>query len=66
MINDAGKKNSSSLRTSAHTGVAIRFPLMQLKHCMRYNRMNMYVYILTNATNTAIYVGVTKDLVRRM
>ena len=28
--------------------------------------MNMYVYILTNATNTAIYFGVTKDLVRRM
>ena len=28
--------------------------------------MNYYVYILANATNTAIYVGVTKDLVRRM
>ena len=28
--------------------------------------MTMYVYILANATNTAIYVGVTKDLVRRM
>ena len=28
--------------------------------------MSMYVYILANATNTAIYVGVTRDLVRRM
>ena len=28
--------------------------------------MNYYVYILANATNTAIYVGVTNDLVRRM
>ena len=28
--------------------------------------MNMYVYILANTTNTVIYVGVTKDLVRRM
>ena len=28
--------------------------------------MQYYVYILANATNTAIYVGVTNDLVRRM
>ena len=28
--------------------------------------MEYYVYILANATNTAIYVGVTKDLARRI
>ena len=28
--------------------------------------MNYYVYILTNITGTTMYVGVTKDLVRRM
>ena len=28
--------------------------------------MNYYVYILTNTTGVAIYVGVTNDLVRRM
>ena len=28
--------------------------------------MNDYVYILANATNVAIYVGVTKDLARRV
>ena len=28
--------------------------------------MNYYVYILANSTNVAIYVGVTKDLVRRV
>ena len=28
--------------------------------------MEYYVYILTNATNVAIYVGVTKDLIRRV
>ena len=28
--------------------------------------MNYYVYILANTTNVAIYVGVTKDLVRRI
>ena len=28
--------------------------------------MNYYVYILSNITNTTIYVGVTNDLVRRM
>jgi len=28
--------------------------------------MNYYVYILANATNVAIYVGVTRDLVRRV
>ena len=28
--------------------------------------MNYYVYILTNKTGTTMYVGVTKDLVRRM
>ncbi|MBQ3214963.1 MAG: GIY-YIG nuclease family protein [Oscillospiraceae bacterium] len=28
--------------------------------------MNYYVYILSNATNVAIYTGVTNDLVRRV
>lgn len=28
--------------------------------------MNYYVYILSNATNTTIYVGVTNNLLRRM
>ena len=28
--------------------------------------MNYYVYILSNVTNVAIYVGVTRDLVRRI
>ena len=28
--------------------------------------MNYYVYILSNSTNVAIYVGVTKDLIRRV
>ena len=28
--------------------------------------MNYYVYILSNTTNVAIYVGITKDLVRRV
>ena len=28
--------------------------------------MNYYVYILSNVTNTTIYVGITNDLVRRM
>ena len=28
--------------------------------------MNYYVYILANATNVAIYTGVTRDLVRRV
>ena len=28
--------------------------------------MNYYVYILSNITNTTLYIGVTKDLVRRM
>jgi len=28
--------------------------------------MNYYVYILSNKTNTTIYTGVTKDLLRRM
>ena len=28
--------------------------------------MEYYVYVLANTTNTTIYVGVTKDLLRRM
>ena len=28
--------------------------------------MNYYVYILSNVTGTAIYIGVTRDLVRRV
>ena len=28
--------------------------------------MNYYVYILSNQTNTVIYTGVTKDLIRRV
>ena len=28
--------------------------------------MNYFVYILANCTNTAIYTGITNDLVRRM
>ena len=28
--------------------------------------MDYYVYILSNVTNTAIYTGVTKDLVKRV
>ena len=28
--------------------------------------MQYYVYILTNITGTTMYVGITKDLVRRM
>ena len=28
--------------------------------------MEYYVYILSNKTNTAIYTGVTKDLIRRV
>ena len=28
--------------------------------------MTYYVYILTNNTNTVVYTGVTKDLVRRV
>lgn len=28
--------------------------------------MNYYVYILANATNTVIYTGITRDLVRRV
>ena len=28
--------------------------------------MEYYVYILANATNTTIYVGITKDLLRRV
>ena len=28
--------------------------------------MNYYVYILSNQTNTVIYSGVTKDLIRRV
>ena len=28
--------------------------------------MNYYVYILSNSTNTVIYTGVTRDLIRRV
>ena len=28
--------------------------------------MNYYVYILSNKTNTTVYIGITNDLVRRM
>ena len=28
--------------------------------------MEYYVYILANATNTTVYVGVTRDILRRM
>jgi len=28
--------------------------------------MEYYIYILTNCTNTVLYVGVTRDLVRRI
>ena len=28
--------------------------------------MNYYVYILSNTTNVAIYVGITRDLIRRV
>jgi len=28
--------------------------------------MNYYVYILANATNTVLYTGVTRDLMRRV
>ena len=32
----------------------------------KVERMEYYVYILTNKMNTAIYTGVTRDLVRRV
>ena len=28
--------------------------------------MNYYVYILSNTTGTTVYVGITKDLIRRV
>ena len=54
-----------SLRASAHTGVAIR-TLYSNKDHEGCKKMQYYVYILTNKTGTTMYIGVTKDLVRRM
>ena len=55
-----------SLRASPQTGVAIRCPLQQQQISERPDNMEYYVYILSNKLNTAIYTGVTKDLVRRI
>ena len=55
-----------SLQTSPQTGVAIRLllPHFRIEECNK--EMQYYVYILTNNTGTTMYIGVTKDLVRRM
>ena len=55
-----------SLRTSPQTGVAIRIPLQHYSIEECNEEMQYYVYILTNQTGTTMYIGVTKDLARRM
>ena len=54
-----------SLRASLQTGVAIRFS-RKMDKLLKGKNMEYYVYILTNCTNTVLYVGVTRDLMRRI